>query len=95
MLKADMMEHYKEVYNWNQVIGLPTFKACDDKNKGHLDYLRKWADKDALFYMLHDTSSVAFKVFLMQEIHKKYPEYDSLMSHSGNGRKSLAFRRRL
>ncbi|WP_375580677.1 hypothetical protein ABWH96_06575 [Marivirga tractuosa] len=79
VLTADIMGHYEEVYNWNQVIGLPTFKACDDNDKHHLDYLRKSSDKDDLFYMLNDTSSVAFKVFLIQEIHKKYPEYDSLI----------------
>lgn len=79
VLTAEIMKHYKEVYNWDLVVGLPTFKACDDKYRHHLDYLRKSANKDDLFYMLQDTSSVAFKVFLLQEMHKKYPEYDSLI----------------
>ncbi|UKN02741.1 hypothetical protein K6119_04330 [Paracrocinitomix mangrovi] len=78
VLSEKTKKHYTAVYDRNGVIGTRYFKTCGDDHE-HFSYLRDSVSISELLYMLDDTCSPAFKVFLIQEIHSSSPEYDSFL----------------
>lgn len=79
VLSPKTEEHYRQVYHLKGVVGLSYFQTCDDERHLHLSYLRDSTKVEELLFMLDDTCANGFKVFLMQEIHKDAPQYDSLL----------------
>jgi hypothetical protein len=72
-------EHYSHFKNKKNVIGFSHYQTCDDESWKHLRCLRDSANKTELLWMLNDSCEKGFKVFLIEEIHKDFPEMDSLI----------------
>lgn len=78
-LSENLKEKYNLLSNRKSVIGTSHYRVCGEQNNEHLKYLRDSSSKSDLLWMLADSSEKAFKLFLIEEIHRKHPELDSML----------------
>ena len=61
------------------VIGYTHYQVCDEIENESLQYIRKNSSKEDLLWMLNDSCEKAFKLFVIEEIHRKHPNLDSTL----------------
>lgn len=91
-LPEKIKENYNILSKKKSVTGSLHYIVCEEENIERLKYLRDISSKQDLLWMLDNSSEKAFKLFLIEEIHRKYPELDTmLLSKYGNDSTMIDF----
>jgi hypothetical protein len=78
-MPTELKNNYNIFSKRKSVVGALHYRACFEKDNEALRYLRDSSSKSDLLWMLSDTNEKAFKLFLIEEIHRKHPELDSML----------------